>query len=72
MEVNGQLHAPATLLRGKEPPWYPLDTRLGESHSQSRRGDERKKKKNNPWPCQESNPGCPARGLFTILGELPL
>jgi hypothetical protein len=28
VEVNGQLHAPATLLLGKEP-WYSLDRRFG-------------------------------------------
>jgi len=34
MEVSGQLHTPAALLLGKSPQ-YPLDRRLGGSHSQS-------------------------------------
>jgi hypothetical protein len=34
MEVSGQLHAPAALPQGKSP-WYPLDRRLGGTHSPS-------------------------------------
>jgi hypothetical protein len=39
MEVSAQLHAPAALPSGKEPP-YPLDRRLGGPQSRSRRGGE--------------------------------
>jgi hypothetical protein len=42
LEVSGQLHAPAALLPGKEPPHYPLDRRLGGPQSRSgRRGEEK-------------------------------
>jgi hypothetical protein len=41
MEVNGQLHAPATLPPGKEPR-YPLDRRLGGPQSRSGRSGEEK------------------------------
>jgi hypothetical protein len=34
MEVSGQLHAPAALLRRKSP-WYPLDRKLGGPQSRS-------------------------------------
>jgi hypothetical protein len=27
-------------------------------------------KRKSPYPCQESNPGCPAHSLVTILTEL--
>jgi hypothetical protein len=39
--VSGQLHAPATLPRGKSPP-YPLDRKLGGSQSRSGRDGEEK------------------------------
>jgi hypothetical protein len=40
MEVSGQLHAPAALPAGKEPP-VPMDRRLGAPQSRSgRRGEE--------------------------------
>jgi hypothetical protein len=41
MEGNGQLHAPADSLRGKNPQ-YPLDRRLGGPQSRSGRGGEEK------------------------------
>jgi hypothetical protein len=40
MEVNGQLHEPATLPQGKSP-WYPSDRRLRGPQSWSGRGDEK-------------------------------
>jgi hypothetical protein len=42
MQVSGQLHAPATLARGKSH-WYPLDRRLGRPQSRSGGGGEEKK-----------------------------
>jgi hypothetical protein len=47
MEVNGQLHAQAALLPGKEP-WYPLDRRLGGP--QSRSGHDGEEKNSQPPP----------------------
>jgi hypothetical protein len=41
MEVGGQLHVLAALPPGKSS-WYPLDRRVGEPHSRSRRGGEEK------------------------------
>jgi hypothetical protein len=41
MEVSGHLHAPATLLPGKELR-YPSDRRLGGTQRRSGRGDEGK------------------------------
>jgi hypothetical protein len=41
MEVNGQLHAPATLPQGKSP-FYTLDRRLGGPQSRSGRYGEEK------------------------------
>jgi hypothetical protein len=41
MEVSGQLHAPAALPPGKEPP-VPIDTRLSGPQSSSGRGGEEK------------------------------
>jgi len=42
MGVNGELHAPAALLPGKET-WYPLDRRLSGPKRRSGRGAEEKK-----------------------------
>jgi hypothetical protein len=53
MEVSG-LHAPASLLQGKEP-LVPLVRRLGGPQSRSGRGGEEK----IPTPHQESNPRTP-------------
>jgi hypothetical protein len=47
MEVSGQLHVPAALLRGKRP-WYPLDRRLGGPQSRSGRGGEEKNSQLSP------------------------
>jgi len=54
MKVSGQFHAPVALFQGKSP-WYPLDRRLGGSHSRSGHGGEEK----NSSPCRESNPRTP-------------
>jgi hypothetical protein len=56
MEVSGQLHDPAALPPGREPPprWYPLDKRLGGPQSRSGRGGEDMKRgmpKNNILFC---------------------
>jgi hypothetical protein len=50
MEVSGQLHAPATLLSGKEPQ-YPLDRRLDGPQGRSGRGGE--EKNSQPLPGLE-------------------
>jgi hypothetical protein len=50
MEVSGQLHAPATLLQGKNP-WYLLDRRLGGPQSRSGCGGE--EKNSQPLPGVE-------------------
>jgi hypothetical protein len=67
MELSGQLHSPAALPSGKEPP-YPLDRRLGRPQSRSGHSSGAEK---NPCLCQELNPGRQARCLVTILTELP-
>jgi hypothetical protein len=42
MEMSGQLHARAVLNKGKKPPGYPLDRRLGGPQSRlGRRGEEK-------------------------------
>jgi hypothetical protein len=41
MEMSGQLHAWPLYHQGKRP-WYPLDRRLGDPHSQYGRGGEEK------------------------------
>jgi hypothetical protein len=41
MEVSGQLHAPAVLLKGKSPR-YPLDRRLDGPQNRSGHGGENK------------------------------
>jgi hypothetical protein len=56
MEVNGQLHAPTTLLQGKEP--------------QSRSGCGGEEKKIPSPPFRKSNPGRPARSLVNVLTKL--
>jgi len=63
MEVNGQLHAPASLPRG-EILRYPLYRSLSGPQSRFVRGGEEKKKS---LRCQEFNPGRPARRLVTTL-----
>jgi hypothetical protein len=65
MEVNGQLHAPASLSQGKSSSQYPLDRRLGRTHNQCGCATER-----NLCPCQELNSSHPACSLVTILTEL--
>jgi len=42
MEVTEQLHTPAALPPGKDPPVHPLDRRLGEPLSRSGHGGEEK------------------------------
>jgi hypothetical protein len=41
IKLNGQLHALAVLLQGKDP-WYPLNRRLGGPQSCSGHGGEEK------------------------------
>jgi hypothetical protein len=60
MEVSGQLHTPATVLLGKEPP---LDGRLGEPQSQSGSGGEEK----NTCPYEGSNPSDLIHCLVIII-----
>jgi hypothetical protein len=57
---------PSRFIPAEKSPRYPLDWRLGGSHSQSGSGGDKKK----PWPCRESNPGRPSRSRVTILTEL--
>jgi hypothetical protein len=64
MEVSGQLHAPATLPVGNEPP-IPIGGWVI-----SRAGLEAVEKITNTCPCQESNPARLARRLVIILTEL--
>jgi len=67
MEVNGQLHAQAALLSGKSPR-FKLDRRPGGPISQSgRSGEDRKSPSSQCW---ESNPGCRARSIVSILTKL--
>jgi hypothetical protein len=40
--MSGHLHVPTALPLGKEPPWYPLDRRLGGPQCRSGRGGEEK------------------------------
>jgi hypothetical protein len=47
MEVSSQLHFPAALT-GERDPWYPLDRRLGEPQSRSRRGGGEKNSQHLP------------------------
>jgi hypothetical protein len=51
MRWGGQLHAPAALPPRKEPPWCPLDRRLGGPQSRSERGGE--EKNSQPLPGLE-------------------
>jgi len=67
MVVSGQLHTPTTLPRGKDPrgthwigDWVGLRAGVGSVA-----------KIQIPSLCRESNSGCPARNLVTILTELP-
>jgi hypothetical protein len=69
MDVNGQLHAPATLPQRKSRR-YLLDMRLSEPQSRSWHGGE--EKNSLLCPCQESNPDRTVRTLVTILTALPL
>jgi hypothetical protein len=62
--MSGQLHALAILLRGKSPR-YPLDRRLGGTHSGSRSGG--REKISLHYPCWESNPGRPVHNLVITL-----
>jgi hypothetical protein len=71
MKVSGQFHAPAVLR--PSPPgkssWYPSDRRLVRLQNRfGRRGEE---KASHHCPCQEFNPGRPARSLVSTLTELP-
>jgi hypothetical protein len=63
MEVSGQLHAPATIIPRKEPPasihW--IGGLVGP-----RAGLDATEKRRISCPCQESNPGRPARST-TLL-----
>jgi hypothetical protein len=55
---SGQLHAPAALPPGKQPPpRYPLDRRLGGNQSRLDAVERRK----ISCPCRELNHGLPAR-----------
>jgi hypothetical protein len=58
MEVNGQLHTPAALPRGKES-LVPLDRRLGGPQSRSGRDGEEKNSQ-SPLGIEPSNPDRPA------------
>jgi hypothetical protein len=51
MEVSGQLHAPAALPPGKDPPRYPLDRGLGGP--QNRSGRDGEEKNSQPLPGHE-------------------
>jgi len=53
MEVCSQFHVPAALPPGKDPP----DTHLIADHV----GSSVEKEISHYFPCQESNPGRPAR-----------
>jgi hypothetical protein len=64
MEVSGQLHAPAALPPGKDPPpWYPLVRRLGGPQSRSGRGGEEK----NSQPPPEIEPSAILTELSRLL-----
>jgi hypothetical protein len=52
LEVSSQLHALAALPLGKDPPYYPLDRKLGGPQRRSRRGGEEK----NSQPLPELEP----------------
>jgi len=58
---------PQLLYAQSKNPWYPLDRRLGGPRAGLNAVAVRK----HPIPCWESNPGCPAHNLDTILIELP-
>jgi hypothetical protein len=60
-----RLHAPEALSPGKEPP-VPTGLEAEGAQSRSGRGSEEK----NLYHCRESNSGCPARSLVTVLTEL--
>jgi hypothetical protein len=62
MVMGGQLHASSWFSPGT-----PTHRILGGPQSRSGRRDEDK----SPCPCQESNPGLPARSLVTVLNEVP-
>jgi len=47
VEVSGQIHDPAALLPGKEPP-YPFNRRLGGPQSRSAHGGEEKNSQTPP------------------------
>jgi hypothetical protein len=66
MEVNGQLHAPASL-PPRNPP--PPERRLVGTHS--RPGRDGEENISLPSSYRESNPGHPARSLVTILTKQP-
>jgi hypothetical protein len=63
MEVSGQIHAPAALPLGKEPP-VPLDRLGGLQNRSGTSGEE-----TNPCIYRESNPGRPSRSVITILTD---
>jgi len=65
MVVSGQLHVPAALYPGKEPP-VSIGLEAGWAHSRFGRGDKRSD--HNPY--RELNPGRPARNLVTVLSSL--
>jgi hypothetical protein len=65
MEVGGQLHAPAAVLRDKSTR-YPWNRRRDRPQSRSESGSEEKKS----CHYRESNRGRPAHSLVTVLTEL--
>jgi hypothetical protein len=67
VEESGQLHGPATLPPSKSAR-FQLDRRLGGPQSRCEREGKRKF---HYYPCQEPNPGRPARTVVSILTELP-
>jgi hypothetical protein len=62
VEMNSQLHTPSSIHQGKIPR-QPLERRLGEPHSRSDRGDEKKSQ-----PRRESNLGRSAPNWDTVTG----
>jgi hypothetical protein len=67
MEMSGQLHAPAALPPGKEPPGTHL---IGGAVLRAGLVAVANNRKKN-YPCWESNPDRPARSSVTVLNEIP-
>jgi len=58
---------PGRFISLENSPRYLLNMRLGGLQRRSGRGAE--DRKSLPRPCWESNPGCAARSLVTVLTE---